>query len=203
MDTVNLKAHARALRCQSGLIYLGDNLGRCFVYNPISKDLTLLNLLNPEIRDVEVNQFGVLWMQTGDTGKVVQYTQNKPILFPKPLGKSVFLDGLALKDSTVFAMGDPINGEFQLFLSKNFGKHWDTIHRLKAQDGEAAYAASGSTVQIFNDKLYFVSGGTCARLFVGNRLGKHWKSYRIPFVTADGEGPYSLCIIDKKHVSNP
>jgi len=53
------------------MIYLGDNLGRCFVFNPITQELTLLNFLQPEIRDVEVNQFGVLWMQTGDTGKVV------------------------------------------------------------------------------------------------------------------------------------
>ena len=200
LDTVNLKAHARALRCQSGMVYLGDNLGRCFIFNPMTNEVTLLNLLNPEIRDVEVNRFGLFWMQTGDTGKVVQYTQNKPVLFPKPSGKSVFFDGLALKDSIVFAMGDPVNGIFQLFLSKNAGQHWDTIYGVNAKDGETAYAASGSTVQIFNDKLYFVSGGKCARIFVGKRLGKHWKSYRIPYVASDGEGPYSLCVIDKKHL---
>ena len=48
------------------MIYLGDNLGRCFVFNPITQDLTLLNFLQPEIRDVEVNHFGVFWMQTGE-----------------------------------------------------------------------------------------------------------------------------------------
>ncbi len=200
LDTVTHTAHARALRCHSSFVYLGDNQGRCFSYNPITKELILINLVQPELRDVEVNKLGVLWMQTGDTGKVFLNAGIHPVLFPRPDGLGVFLDGIAVKDSLVFAMGDPINGEFSLYLSRDYGLTWKTIPGIKAEASEAAYAASGSTVQIADKRLIFVTGGLRSRIFIGKRFGKKWKSYALPFKSGEGEGPYSLCVIDRQHM---
>lgn len=200
LDTFTHSAHARALRCHSAFVYVGDNQGRCFSYNPITKELVLMNLVQPELRDVEVNKLGVLWMQTGDTGKVFLNAGVQPVLFPRPDGLAVFLDGIAVKDSIVFAMGDPINGVFSLYLSRDYGLTWKTIPGIKAEDSEAGYAASGTTVQISENRLIFVTGGLCSRIFIGKRLGKKWKSYALPFKSGEGEGPYSLCVIDRKHM---
>lgn len=200
LDTFTHSAHARALRCHSAFVYVGDNQGRCFSYNPITKELVLMNLVQPELRDVEVNKLGVLWMQTGDTGKVFLNAGVQPVLFPRPDGLAVFLDGIAVKDSIVFAMGDPINGVFSLYLSRDYGLTWKTIPGIKAEDSEAGYAASGTTVQIAENRLIFVTGGLCSRIFIGKRLGKKWKSYALPFKSGEGEGPYSLCVIDRKHM---
>ena len=200
LDTFTHSAHARALRCHSAFVYVGDNQGRCFSYNPITKELVLMNLVQPELRDVEVNKLGVLWMQTGDTGKVFLNAGVQPVLFPRPDGLAVFLDGIAVKDSIVFAMGDPINGVFSLYLSQDYGLTWKTIPGIKAEDSEAGYAASGTTVQISENRLIFVTGGLCSRIFVGKLLGKKWKSYALPFKSGEGEGPYSLCVIDRKHM---
>lgn len=200
LDTFTHSAHARALRCHSAFVYLGDNQGRCFSYNPITKELVLMNLVQPELRDVEVNKLGVLWMQTGDTGKVFLNAGVQPVLFPRPDGLAVFLDGIAVKDSIVFAMGDPINGVFSLYLSRDYGLTWKTIPGIKAEDSEAGYAASGTTVQISENRLIFVTGGLCSRIFIGKRLGKKWNSYALPFKSGEGEGPYSLCVIDRKHM---
>ncbi len=200
LDTFTHSAHARALQCHSAFVYLGDNQGRCFSYNPITKELVLMNLVQPELRDVEVNKLGVLWMQTGDTGKVFLNAGVQPVLFPRPDGLAVFLDGIAVKDSIVFAMGDPINGVFSLYLSRDYGLTWKTIPGIKAEDSEAGYAASGTTVQIADNRLIFVTGGLCSRIFIGKRLGKKWKSYALPFKSGEGEGPYSLCVIDRKHM---
>jgi hypothetical protein len=112
----------------------------------------------------------------------------------------VFLDGIAVKDSIVFAMGDPINGEFPLFLSRDYGLTWKTIPGIKAEATEAGYAASGTTVQIADNRLIFVTGGLRSRIFIGKRLGKKWKSYALPFKSGEGEGPYSLCVIDRKNM---
>lgn len=200
LDTFTHSAHARALRCHSAFVYVGDNQGRCFSYNPITKELVLMNLVQPELRDVEVNKLGVLWMQTGDTGKVFLNAGVQPVLFPRPDGLAVFLDGIAVKDSIVFAMGDPINGVFSLYLSRDYGLTWKTIPGIKAEDSEAGYAASGTTVQISENRLIFVTGGLCSRIFIGKRLGKKWNSYALPFKSGEGEGPYSLCVIDRKHM---
>ncbi|MEY3049167.1 MAG: hypothetical protein RL365_1205 [Bacteroidota bacterium] len=200
LDTVSHTAHARALRCHSVFVYLGDNQGRCFSYSPYTKELVLMNLLQPELRDVEVTKLGVLWMQTGDTGKVFLNAGIQPVLFPCSNGLGVFLDGIAVKDSIVFAMGDPINGEFPLFLSQDYGLTWKTIPGIKAEASEAGYAASGTTVQIADNRLFFVTGGLSSHIFIGKRLGKKWKSYTMPFKSGEGEGPYSLCVIDRKNL---
>lgn len=200
LDTFTHTAHARALRCYSSFVYVGDNQGRCFSYNPITKELVLMNLVQPELRDVEVNKLGVLWMQTGDTGKVFLNAGIQPVLFPRPDGLGVFLDGIAVKDSLVFAMGDPIDGAFSLYLSRDYGLTWKTIPGIKAEASEAGYAASGTTVQIAGNRLIFVTGGLRSRIFIGKRLGKKWKSYALPFKPGEGEGPYSLCVIDRQHM---
>ena len=200
LDTFTHTAHARALRCHSAFVFVGDNQGRCFSYNPITKELVLMNLVQPELRDVEVNKLGVLWMQTGDTGKVFLNAGIQPVLFPRPDGLGVFLDGIAVKDSIVFAMGDPINGMFPLYLSRDYGLSWKTIPVIKAEASEAGYAASGTTVQIADNRLIFVTGGLRSRIFIGKRLGKKWKSYALPFKPGEGEGPYSLCVIDRQHM---
>ena len=200
LDTVSHSAHARALRCHSAFVYIGDNQGRCFSYSPYTKELVLINLVQPELRDVEVNKLGVLWMQTGDTGKVFLNAGIQPVLFPRPDGLGVFLDGIAVKDSIVFAMGDPINGQFPLFLSRDYGLTWKTIPGIKAEATEAGYAASGTTVQIADNRLIFVTGGLRSRIFIGKRLGKKWKSYALPFKSGEGEGPYSFCVIDRKNM---
>jgi hypothetical protein len=159
-----------------------------------------MNLVQPELRDVEVTKLGVLWMQTGDTGKVFLNSGIQPVLFPRPNGLGVFLDGIAVKDSIVFAMGDPINGEFPLFLSQDYGLTWKAIPGIKAEASEAGYAASGTTVQIAENRLFFVTGGLSSHIFIGKRLGKKWKSYTLPFKSGEGEGPYSLCVIDRKNL---
>ena len=200
LDTFTNTAHARALRCHSAFVYVGDNQGRCFSYNPITKELVLMNLVQPELRDVEVNKRGVLWMQTGDTGKVFLNAGIQPVLFPRPNGLGVFLDGIAVKDSIVFAMGDPNDGAFSLYLSRDYGLTWKTIPGIKAEASEAGYAASGTTVQIADNRLIFVTGGLRSRIFIGKRLGKKWKSYALPFKSGEGEGPYSLCVIDRQHM---
>lgn len=200
LDTLTHTAHARAIRCHSAFVYIGDNQGRCFSYNPITKELVLMNLVQPELRDVEVNKLGVLWMQTGDTGKVFLNAGIQPVLFPRPNGLGVFLDGIAVKDSIVFAMGDPINGMFPLYLSRDYGLTWKTIPGIMAEASEAGYAASGTTVHIVDKRLIFVTGGLRSRIFIGKRLGKKWKSYALPFKPGEGEGPYSLCVIDRQHM---
>lgn len=200
LDSLNPKAHARGLAISDQVIYVGDNLGRCFKYFPSSNELHAIRQVGPEIRDIAITAKGVLWMQTGDTGKVFKDDAREPILFPVINGKSVFLDGIACRDSLVFAMGDPVDNEFALFFSKNYGRTWETIRGVMANPEEAAYAASGSTVQLDSKHLYFVSGGETSRFWVRKIKGKRWKSFDIPYKKESGEGPYSLCVIDPKHM---
>ena len=100
------------------------------------------------------------------------------ILYTKDAGKNwkevyrnedpdIFLDGMDFKGKTGYIMGDPINGAFQLLKSSNKGKTWqdvtEAIH-LFAEPGEAAFAASGTSLQVINDWLYIGTGGSYSSL---------------------------------------
>src|SRR5690606_37276965 len=79
----------------------------------------------------------------------------------------IFLDGMDFQSKTGFVIGDPINGQFQLLKSTNKGKSWQDVTsaiHLFAEPGEAAFAASGSSLQVVQDWLYIGTGGAYSSL---------------------------------------
>jgi hypothetical protein len=62
-----------------------------------------------------------------------------------------------------YLLGDPVDGEFQLFLSFDRGKHWKQQHneRFRTAEGtQGAFAASNSSLTKYNAPLAFGSGGS-------------------------------------------
>jgi len=85
--------------------------------------------------------------------------------------KEIFLDAMAFQGNKGYAIGDPIDGLFQLFQTKDRGKNWLNITNnmiMIADDGEAAFAASGSSIQLLNGILYLGTGGRYASFFAYN-----------------------------------
>ena len=57
----------------------------------------------------------------------------------------------------------------------NGGRDWRLLNDgPKAQEGEAAFAASGSCIEVIGDELLVATGGTTARLHVMNMPSRHW-----------------------------
>lgn len=80
----------------------------------------------------------------------------------------VFFDAVDFEGKTGYVLGDPLDGSFQLLKSTNKGKSWKDISEqmyLIADDGEVAFAASGSSIQLLNGVLYVGTGGTYSSLF--------------------------------------
>lgn len=98
------------------------------------------------------------------------------LLFTNP-DKDGFWDALEVLNLDRFLiLGDPVDGEFSLFNSKDGGVHWDKIRDhfgLKSNRGEAVFAASNSSlIALGKDTNYvgtmaFASGGPSgARVFL-------------------------------------
>ncbi len=151
-----------------------------------------------EIRDIAVTQKGFIALQSHDSSGIVLLDKTlKPVsvIYPFEKRSNLFLDGICAQDNLVFLLGDPIDGFFSTFYSTDYGLHWQsTAEKASANEGEAAYAASGQTNQMLNGQFYFVSGGLTSRFFHSPDQGGSWSSNAIPYPSCPTCGPYALHI---------
>ncbi|TKB95140.1 WD40/YVTN/BNR-like repeat-containing protein [Pedobacter cryophilus] len=116
---------------------------------------------------------------------------------------SIFLDGMAFwnkKEGIIF--GDPINGLMQILTTKNGGESWENISakaQIQLLDGEAAFAASGTTIRTHKNKVYIATGGKTSRLWSSINKGQTWTAVAIPIIKGEAStGTFSIAISNSK-----
>lgn len=115
----------------------------------------------------------------------------------------IFLDGMEfLNKREGFIFGDPINGFMQLLTTKNGGETWENISEkaaIKLKEGEAAFAASGTSIGAYKNKIYIATGGKLSRLFSSADKGLSWRVQEIPIVQGKSStGCFSLALSEDK-----
>lgn len=194
--------HARAFDGE----YMGTNNGEIYRRDYFTDSFKIVPLSDtfPEIRDIySTFRNEVIAMQTGDQGAIIFIDSTgkatRTTFYERnDSTKSIFLDGMSFNGNLGFLMGDPVNSHFSLYKSIDGGRTWDSCEgKIKAFSGEAAFAASGSTVEIIDGHFSFVSGGLKSRYFVSSDLGNTWKFHNIPFPACESCGPYSMCHLPK------
>ena len=104
---------------------------------------------------------------------------------PEPVA---FFDGFAFWDANHgIAFSDPVNGHFPIIRTDNGGTTWTPIPSANlpaAVQGEAAFAASGTSIAVFGKKdVWFATGGSIARVFHSNDRGLTWSVANTPIVS--------------------
>jgi photosystem II stability/assembly factor-like uncharacterized protein len=157
-----------------------------------------------EIRDIAVTQKGFIALQSHDSSGIVlldKMLKVDTLIYPLNKRSALFLDGICAQENLVFLLGDPIDGFFSTFYSTDYGQHWQaTASKASANEGEAAYAASGQTNQIRNGHFYFVSGGLTSRLFHSPDQGATWNTSAIPYPSCPTCGPYALHVKNEQQI---
>jgi photosystem II stability/assembly factor-like uncharacterized protein len=127
--------------------------------------------------------------KTTDGGKSwkLQYTDKR---------SGFFLDSLACESRThCFALSDPVDGRF-LVLSTSDGRYWTELPRDKmpaALPAEGAFAASGTSIALCDDNIYFGTGGPAARVFRSDDRGRSWTAAETPMASGNASsGIFSL-----------
>lgn len=127
--------------------------------------------------------------KTTDGGETwnLQYTDKR---------KKFFLDSIAcLSETHCFTLGDPLDGKF-LLLTTTDGEHWNPLLSLTmpaALPGEGAFAASNSCLLVSGEEIFFVTGGSHARVFYSKTSGRIWRAVQTPIVHANASsGIFSL-----------
>jgi len=110
----------------------------------------------------------------------------------------IFLDGMDFwdqKNGIIF--GDPIHKQMQLLITNDGGESWiDASSRMKLQlaDGEAGFAASGTTIQtLAGGKVWIATGGTHSHIYIADDYGMTWKKYPCPILQGgNSTGVFSI-----------
>ena len=116
----------------------------------------------------------------------------------------VFLDGLAFFDrKSGLAVGDPMDGRFLVLATTNGGAAWSSLppdSRPAALDGEAAFAASGTSLAVLNDGLvWLATGGAASRVWRSEDRGGHWEPVASGLLEgAASAGGFSVAFYDAR-----
>ncbi len=117
--------------------------------------------------------------------------------------EAIFLDGMDFwnkREGMIF--GDPINGLMQLLITKDRGETWQNIAakaHIQLREGEAGFAASGTGIRTFKNKVFIATGGSVSRLWFSGDKGKTWKNKDIPIVHgAASTGTFSIAVSGKE-----
>jgi len=136
--------------------------------------------------------------KTTDAGKnwALQFTNKEP---------KGFFDCMAFWDRDHgIAVGDPVNGKFELITTTDGGGSWKAIaseNLPSAIEGEGAFAASGTCIAVQSVKhVWFATGGKVARVFHSADAGNTWSVVETPIVHGEASaGIFSIAFRDAKH----
>lgn len=114
----------------------------------------------------------------------------------------IFLDGLAFFDeSDGLAFGDPMDGRFVFIATADGGASWAPLpdeSRPVAGDGEAAFAASGTSLAVLDDdRVWLCTGGSVSRVWRSTDRGRSWEA--VPSGLLEGapsSGAFSVAFHD-------
>lgn len=199
-DTV----HARGISVIKDQIFTANNNGFVYKYDDNTNQYEQLSQLQlPELRDIAVfSQDYFIALQSAEYSVLLHSSQLVERII-SPFTRKTFLDGIDLNQNGVgIVMGDPLEDTLQVALTRDFGKTWIRSHadELKAFEGEAGFAASGTNVQVINDTTFaFVSGGKKSRFFKSVDFGGTWAITELDFESSESSGPFSVHFWDNKN----
>jgi len=163
-----------------------------------------------DFRDVEAFNADVAYLLAvgpGDQSRIYKTTNggktwSLQFTNKEPQG---FFDCMAFWDREHgIAVGDPVNGKFELISTNNGGATWKPLSSSAlppAIDGEGAFAASGTCIAVQGKKnVWFATGGKVARVFRSSDAGKTWEVAETPIVHGpDSAGIFSIAFRDARH----
>jgi photosystem II stability/assembly factor-like uncharacterized protein len=116
----------------------------------------------------------------------------------------VFLDGLAFFDEkNGLAVGDPTDGRFFVISTTDGGASWTLLppgSRPAALAGEAAFAASGTSLAALkDDRVWLSTGGPASRVWRSEDRGRHWEPVSSALLEGSpSAGGFSVAFLDAR-----
>ena len=180
---------------QRGLVGRSTNGGKSFSWRRVSgyekMDFRTLHAFDKKNAVIATAGTQCVILRTEDGGKHWDHVyRNHDTL--------MFFDGAGFWDEKRgLIFGDPIKGRMFLMETLDGGKTWNEIpfeDRPQLVEGEAAFAASGTTIRTLpNGHVYIATGGVKSRLWHSRDYGHHWEVFETPIIQGkSSQGIFSM-----------
>jgi photosystem II stability/assembly factor-like uncharacterized protein len=152
------------------------------------------------IKEVEGNLFAI---SIGNPARLYKlYRKSKePKLVYEEINEKVFYDAMNFWNSKEgIAMGDPIADCISIIITRDGGESWTKLScddLPMAKEGEAAFAASDTNIEIVGDHTWIATGGVASRVFYSPDKGLTWEVFETPIIQGkETTGMYSIDFYD-------
>ena len=115
--------------------------------------------------------------------------------------EKVFYDAMQFwNDDEGIAIGDPTEDCMSIIITRDGGNTWKKVpcDKLpKVKDGEAAFAASNTNVDVVGTNTWVATGGKTSRILYSPDKGESWKIFETPMMNGEAmTGIYSVDFYD-------
>ncbi len=102
-------------------------------------------------------------------------------------GDQAFFDGIGFSGKkNGYVIGDPVMGKWMILETKDGGKTWKSLENLPdAETGEAAFAASASSLVVIKGGLIFGTGGSVSNLHYYRFSRQAWNQVISPMLQGE------------------
>ncbi len=115
-------------------------------------------------------------------------------------GDLAFFDGIAFSGtSTGYVIGDPVGGKWMILETSDGGRTWKSLASSPdAEAGEAAFAASASSLTVAKDGLVFGTGGSVSNIHFYDFKTMSWSKMKTPMIQGQpSEGIFAIAQVGK------
>lgn len=118
--------------------------------------------------------------------------------------ENVFYDAIKFWNANEgIAMGDPTDDCVSIIITRDGGDTWTKLScddLPKVIEGEAAFAASDTNIEIIGDKTWIATGGMASRILYSSDKGKSWEVINTPIIQGKTTtGIYSVDFYDAQN----
>jgi photosystem II stability/assembly factor-like uncharacterized protein len=184
---------------QKGLVGRSTNGGKSFVWRRIrfygKMDFRTLQAFSRKKAMIATAGTPACVLRTSNGGKTWEEVFTS-------YDSAMFFDGIGFwNEKRGLIFGDPVKGRMFLMETLDGGETWSQIpfnDRPQLADGEAAFAASGTTIRTLpNGHVYIATGGVKSRLWHSRDYGHHWEVFETPMIQGKpSQGIFSMAFRD-------
>lgn len=205
IDTLRFTSHSSysriVARYSKNELVFGTSKTGVILYHEKKKQAKILvkPVNSGEFRDLIVAKKTIYACVSGDSGIIYKANRKEA----KEIYRDTsFIDDLVLlKKRSLILLSDPIENELTIKVLDIKNGALNKYGPFSTAEGEAYYAASGTTAQLIGGNYYHVSGGPNNATFYRRSTFEYHESSssQLPLPKSEGAGPFSIFMLDKQN----